>query len=246
MWGEFFNMSDLENQKRAIRSARQCQRNWDLTKTVPDEHIDHWIDLATHAPSKQDEAFFDLYVLTDREKIDFLCKEHSWGFTMLPGVNDWVTRNPQMGANVLFIFNRKMPSIEIRNNEKDGSFREYNHPHRVNNQYTSIGIASGIVTFSANQMGYVTGYGKNFGFIEEPKHSQDVWGEVLGIPKEENHLTYSVGIGYPTEGLLWNESKDNKEFLVGGPVNYEVRTATYDYKYSQYSKTKRDIKVVKI
>ena len=239
-------MNDMENQKKAIRGARQCQRNWDLTKTVPEEHIDHWIDLATNAPSKQDEAFFDLYVVTDREKIDYLYKEHTWGFTMLPGIKDWVARNPQMGANVLFIFNRKMPSVDIRNNEKDGSFRDPNHPNRVNNQYTSIGIASGIVAFSANQMGYVTGYGKNFGFIEEPKHSQDVWGEVLCIPKEENHLTYSVGIGYPAEGLLWNESKDNKEFLVGGPVDYEIRTAKDNYKYSQYSKTKRDIKVVKI
>lgn len=240
-------MNDMENQKKAIRSARRCQRNWDLTKTVPEEHIDHWIDLATNAPSKQDEAFFDLYVVTDREKIDYLCKEHTWGFTMLPGIKDWVARNPQMGANVLFIFNRKLPPIEkIRNSEKDGSFRKHDHPHRINNQYTSIGIASGIVAFSANQMGYVTGYGKNFGFIEQPKHSQDVWGEVLGIPKEENYLTYSIGIGYPAEGLLWNESKDNKEFLVGGPVDYEIRTAKHDYKYSQYSNTKRNTKVVKI
>lgn len=236
----------LEDERNAIDHARRCQRNWDLSKPIPNEHIEHWIYLATHAPSKQDESFFDLYVLTDRDKIDYLYKEHSWGFTMLPGVKDWVTRNPQMGANVLFIFNRKMPSSEIRNNEKDGSFREPNHPHRINNQYTSIGIASGIVAFSASNMGYRTGYGKNFGFIEEPKHSQDVWGEVLGIPKEENHLTYSVGIGYPVEGLAWNESADNKEFLVGGPVDCESRTATCDYRYSQYSKTKRDIKVVKI
>ena len=74
-------MSNLEAEKKAVDIARRCQRNWDLSKTVPQEHIDHLIYLATHAPSKQDESFFDLYVVTDRDKIDYLCKEHSWGFT---------------------------------------------------------------------------------------------------------------------------------------------------------------------
>lgn len=239
-------MNDLEKQKRAVENARQCQRNWDLSKTIPEEHIDHWIHLATNAPSKQDESFFDLYVLTDRDKIDYLYKDHTWGFTMLPGMKDWVSRNPQMGANVLFLFNRKLPESDIRNNEKDGSFREANHPHRINNQYTSIGIASGIVSFSANTMGYATGYGKNFGFIEQPKHSQEIWGEVLGIPKEENQLTYSLGIGYPDPDLEWYQSKDNKDFLTGGPVDYKIQTGSKDHVYSRYSETKRTIKVTRI
>lgn len=236
----------LEDQRKAIDNARRCQRNWDLSKPIPEEHIEHWTYLATHAPSKQDESFFDLYVITDRDKIDYLYKEHSWGFTMLPGMNDWVSRNPQMGANVLFVFNRKLPNGEIRNNEKDGTFRTTDHPNRVNNQYTSIGIASGIVAFSANQMGYATGYGKNFGYIEEPKHSQEIWGEVLGVPEDQNFLTYSLGIGYPNEELKWNESYDNKEYLVGGPVDYEVKTAPKDHKYSVYSKSTRDIKVIRV
>lgn len=248
MWlrGKLFSMNDLEKQKQAIASARRCQRNWDLTKTVSEEHIDHWIDLASQAPSKQDEAFFDLYVLTDREKIDYLYKEHSWGFTMIPGAKDWVSRNPQMGANVMFIFNRKLPSEDIRNNEKDGTFKAADHPARINNQFTSIGIASGIIAFSANQLGYVTGYGKNFGFIEQPSPSQEAWGEVLGIPNEENQLTYSLGIGFPNTDLAHNQSYDNKEFLAGGPVDYEVKSASRDMMYSTYSKTIRDIKVVRV
>lgn len=244
VWRKFFSMN-LEGEKKAIDIARRCQRNWDLSKPIPNEHIEHWIYLATHAPSKQDESFFDLYVLTNRDKIDYLYKEHSWGFTMLPGVKDWVSRNPQMGANILFCYNRKMPK-DIRNNEKDGSFRVSEHPNRVNNQYTSIGISSGIVAFSAANMGYMTGYGKNFGFIEEPKHSQDIWGEVLGIPKNENNLTYSLGIGYPVEGLNWNESVNNNEYLEGGPINYEIKTISHNHKYSTFSNTERNIKVTRI
>lgn len=239
-------MTNIDNQKKAIKVARRCQRNWDLSKTIPEEHINHWIELITQAPSKQDEAFFDLYVLTDREKIDYLYKEHSWGFTMIPGFNDWVSRNPQMGANAMFIFNRKLPSSDIRNNEKDGTFRTTDHPNRINNQYTSIGIASGIVAFSAAQLGYVTGYGKNFGFKEHPVHSDHVWCDVLGIPLEENNLTYSLGIGFPDSDLKWYQSKDNKEYLTGGPVNYETKSSATDRVYSKYSESKRDIKVTKI
>ena len=94
-------MMNFEIEKQAVDNARRCQRNWDHSKSIPEEHIDHWIYLATHAPSKQDESFFDLYVLTDREKIDYLYKDHTWGFTLLPGIKDYVGRNPQMNKKYL-------------------------------------------------------------------------------------------------------------------------------------------------
>lgn len=239
-------MTNFEIEKQAVDNARRCQRNWDHSKSVPEEHIDHWIYLATHAPSKQDESFFDLYVVTDRGKIDYLYRNHTWGFTMLPGIKDYTARNPQMNANILFVFNRKVDEEDIRNNEKDGSVRDPNAASRWDNAFTSIGIASGIVAFSANMMGYATGYGKNFGYIEEPKYSQDVWGEVLGVPAEENRLTYSLGIGYPDENLKWYQSKDNADYLTGGPINYKKITTDKDIVYSKYSTLERDIKVFKI
>ena len=237
-------MINLQAEKNSIDIARRCQRNWDLSKSVPQEHIDHWTYLATHAPSKQDESFFDLYVITDRDKIDYLCKEHSWGFTAQAN-KDWVVRNPQMGANVLFCFNRKMNEEEVRNFDKFGTVRDPNATSRWDNAYTSIGIASGVVCFSATNMGYVTGYGKNFGYKEKPEHSQDAWGEVLEIPKEENKLTYSLGIGYPDESLEWNETRD-KEYLAGGPIDWEVNTSQEEYKYFPFSTKERTIKVVQI
>jgi hypothetical protein len=237
-------MTELENERNAIDVARRCQRNWDLSKTIPEEHIDHWIYLATHAPSKQDESFFDLYVLTDREKIDYLMREHSWGFTAFPG-RDWVVRNPQMGANILFCFNRKMNEMEVRNHDKFGIVRDPNATSRWDNAYTAIGIASGIVAFSAAKMGYATGYGKNFGYKENPD-SQREWGSVLGIPDDENRLTYSLGIGFPNENLKWSHSENNKEYLTGGPAEWEEKEFPSDYKYFPYSTKQRIIKVAKI
>jgi len=238
-------MTDLNKEKSAIDSARRCQRNWDLTRKVPEEHIDHWTYLATHAPSKQDESFFDLYVVTDREKIDFLVREHSWGFTAVDG-KDWVVRNTQMGANAMFIFNRKMNEDEVRNFDKFGERRDPNATSRWDNAYTAIGIASGIIAFSANNMGYKTGYGKNFGYKEMPKMSHDVWCEVLGVPEGEQRLTYSLGIGYPDEDLEWFQSKDNNEYLTGGPVLWEQKELPGNYSYLPYSRLERTIKVFKV
>ena len=236
-------MIDLEREKNAIDIARRCQRNWDFSKTVPQEHIEHWIYLAAHAPSKQDESFFDLYVLTDREKIDYLMHEHSWGFTILPG-KDWVVRNPQMGANVLFCFNRKMNETEVRNYDKFGDVRDVNATSRWDNAYTAIGIASGIIAFSAANMGYSTGYGKNFGYKERPD-SQKEWGKVLGIPDSENRLTYSLGVGYPNEDLKWYETTDN-EYISGGPIDWKQKEFPNNYKYFPYSTKERNIKVTVI
>jgi len=239
-------MMDLYNQKKAVDQARRCQRNWDHSKSVPEEHINHWIYLATNAPSKQDESFFDLYVVTDRGKIDYLYRNHTWGFTMLPGIKDYTARNPQMDANILFVFNRKVDEEDIRNNEKDGSIRDPNASSRWDNAFTSIGIASGIVAFSASMMGYATGYGKNFGYVEEPKYSQEVWGEILGVPVDSNRLTYSLGIGYPDENLEWYQSKNNTEYLTGGPIKPKIVDTGKDINYSKYSTLERNIKVFKI
>lgn len=237
----------LERERDAIDIARRCQRNWDYSRQVPEEHIDHWIYLATHAPSKQDESFFDLYVITDRELLEKLYRDHTWGFTMFPGGSDYVARNPQMNAPVLFVYNMKMNTDEVRNNNKDGSVRDPNAASRWDNAYTAVGISSGIVAFSAANLGYNTGYGKNFGYLENPD-SQQIWADELGIPRENNRITYSLGIGYGNEDMQWNESIDNNEFITNGPLveNAQIRTMKSDYKYSRMSEIPRNIEVIRI
>ena len=46
-------------------------------------------------------------------------------------------RNPQMDANILFVFNRKVDEEDIRNNEKDGSVRDRG-TSRWDNAFTSM------------------------------------------------------------------------------------------------------------
>lgn len=36
-------MNNLDRQKEIIDSIRQCQRNWDLSRDIPQEHLDHLV-----------------------------------------------------------------------------------------------------------------------------------------------------------------------------------------------------------
>ena len=97
----------FEEEKKAITTIRKCQRNWDLSKEIPSEHIDHWIYIAKNSPSKQDEGYFNVRIIKNRELIDQL-KLHTWGQSVKVGSLKGVARNPQMGASVYILFTEKL------------------------------------------------------------------------------------------------------------------------------------------
>lgn len=208
-------MNNLDKEKNAVQTVRKCQRNWDLSKTIPQAHIDHWIYLATNSPSKQDEARFGLCVVTNkeiREKIydDFIWGSHRFG-------ND-AGRNTQAGANALFIF----AEIEATDDEYDTDGINQNHDV-VSDEFDlrtslnfnrDIGLAMGIISFSAAQMGYRTGFNTNLYYN---KHTTEDWKKLLGIPVETVWKPAVIlGIGYPDPNLEWFQSND-LEYLEADP-----------------------------
>ena len=48
---------DIDKEKDYIKTIQRCQRNWDLSKEIPQEHINHWLWIAQNAPSKRTEAY---------------------------------------------------------------------------------------------------------------------------------------------------------------------------------------------
>jgi len=207
----------LEKEKQIIDTIRRCQRNWDYSKSIPDEHIDHWIYIAQHAPSKQDESYFNLYVITNKEKIDLL-SNHTWGHTMeiAPGNFTGVTRNTQMAANAYFLFTFKLPPTN-REVKPDGQLYDQTGSEleeRKRNGLVAIGIAAGLIAQSAADLGYKTGFNTNHCSHARGGPDQTrVWRETLGIGYSEN-ITVGLGIGYPEEGKARNEHNET-EFLVG-------------------------------
>ena len=220
----------MENHLNISKTIRKCQRNWDLSKTIPKEHIKHLAHIAKHAPSKQDEAYFDLAVITSRKIIDQI---HEWsvGFLQfdenhnpLPSI-----KNPQTAAKLLFIWFKKTPPT-IRNyyqnqpgyhtpnpTEKDGAPKRQDEPSRRDNAYTSIGISTGVTAWAAAELGYVTGFSKNLGESNALK-------ALLNIDLEP---TYSLGIGFPDTSLPHNVSHEGNVY--NSFSNRKRKTKIYYY-----------------
>jgi hypothetical protein len=205
---------NLDDEKKIIDTIRRCQRNWDLEKSIPKEHIDHWIYIAQNSPSKQDESYYNLYVITNKEKIQFLL-DHTWGHTMMiaPGNYTGVTRNTQMGANAYFLYTFKFPPTirEVYENGKPYDQKGKDFNERMRNGYAAIGISMGLIAQSAARLGYKTGFNTNHGMRGSP--GGKIWRETLGIGDNEI-ISFGVGIGYSQEGRKRNEHNET-EFLIG-------------------------------
>ena len=56
----------MEKNLKISDTIRRCQRNWDVTKKIPNEHIQKLSHIAKYAPSKQDEGYLFLKIVCPR------------------------------------------------------------------------------------------------------------------------------------------------------------------------------------
>ena len=221
----------IKDIKKTSEVIRRCQRNWDHSKSIPREHIELLAEVAKNSPAKQDEAYFDVYAITDRALIEKLYEE-SDGFTtgVLQGEKFEVYPNSQTRANLVFCWVARQPTTMrnyyqddhdydafdksdkgIDNVKEPGSPKDPNEWSRnIENTYTSIGISTACVAMAAARLGYVTGYNKNVGDFDEIielKTSETVW------------MRYTLGIGFPNEDKPHYIDDEGREFL-----SYSLKT----------------------
>lgn len=179
------------NIKEIIHKSQHVQRNWDLSKEIPQEHLDILIEAATQCPSKQNIAYYGVHVITDRTLIEEI-HSHTTGFG--PNVFNLEEKsletNTQVLANVLFCFTFHEASrlqtkrfLQQANGLTDLTINKFIEEQDRN---TAIGIASGYVNFISNLLGYSTGF---CGCFETE--------EIHTILTEEPILL--LGIGFPDE-----------------------------------------------
>ena len=226
---------DIDAEKSAVLTTRRCQRNWDVSSTIPEEHIQHWIYMAQNAPSKQDLGHYNLYVITDTGLINTLF-EHSWGCTTkltptgeiidghvamqidMPGhVLAW-PRAPFTPADLIWGRTRnsqvkgnlcllmcRKEPMNHRGKNLDGTSRARNDADVRDQGFVSCGIALGQISLSAANLGYRTGYNTCFGTGDQAKQKVK---DLLGIGEHE-HLLHSLTIGFPQPNRSHWESDDN-------------------------------------
>jgi len=233
-------MNHLDKEKETIVKIRKCQRNWDLSKKIPQEHIDHWIYLCENAPTKQDESRYALCVVTDKKIKDIIYDDYCWG-SHRHGVN--AGRNTQVGANALFVFGETESFTDNENdvvgvdNDRDSDNVSDGFDYRSDINFNrDIGIAMGIVAFSAGMMGYYTGFNTN---VIYNKHNYKDWMNLLGY-KEYFRPRVILGIGHPDPTLKWFESRD-LEYIDPDPRESDLDKKTMLEDYKGIRKTWTDV-----
>jgi len=162
---------------KAIHRSQHCQRNWDLSKSIPQEDIELIKEAATQCPSKQNISYFRLQMITNREVIEkvynltqgaIMDKENNSGPKGGYPPRGRSYTNPQTLANLLLVYERK--TIDEIDNGEEGPPRNaetYNksigqldeiHAWSIERDATlALGISAGYVNFISNMLGYATG-----------------------------------------------------------------------------------------
>ena len=217
-------MVDIKKQKEYIEKIQKCQRNWDYSKEIPKEHIDYLLWVAQNAPSKQHEAYYDVYYTYKRKTIEELYK-WTWGSTHSSDITNrppatW--RNPQVNANFFMLFVMKHPPT-ARNSMVDGTTAKTDHAPRWENGLVAVGTALGLVMRAAAELGYATGCNKN---NSQGPDCDFNWERRLGLfddiyVHKKKKMLYGLGIGYPQEGRPRNEF-DDYELVIGAANGHNL------------------------
>lgn len=142
-----FTHSDV---KKAVIRSQHCQRNWDLSRDIPQEDIDLIIHSVTECPSKQNHAFYKVHVITDRNKIEQIHK-NTEGFLL--DNNEWTT-NSQTLANLLLVFE----GVETSEKHKQKNETYEGSSWSVERDtHMAVGVAAGYANLTASILGYGTG-----------------------------------------------------------------------------------------
>jgi len=151
---------------KAIIRSQHCQRNWDLTKSMPEDDLNLLITAATQCPSKQNVAFYQCHFITNREIIEAV-HETTRGFTTRYIPYEAET-NSQTLANLLIVFEEYdyRPGLvgDIHRSDETRAILNNNGivPESIKEQLKrdremAVGIAAGYLNLTASILGYGTG-----------------------------------------------------------------------------------------
>jgi nitroreductase len=166
--------------KTAVDISNRAQRNYDLTKSIPQEDLDTLIYAAANSPSKQNELHYSLNVSTDSD-INYQIYEQTKKFTLYNPDNSLVgtidktgnynqdntnsVTNSQILANAIFVYHDAHPQKENNSHQinLDHALARSNPDNtNINKNYNqqrnySVGISVGELILTAGLLGYRTG-----------------------------------------------------------------------------------------
>jgi len=233
---------DIKDQiKNASTVTNKAQRNYDLTKFIPQEDLDTLIYAAANSPSKQNETHYSLHVYTDQTIIKQIYS-HTKKFTLARTQEDKdqsfsvendvfmqhddnSVTNSQIYANALFVYVKDASTINKYNvqhhaaklNPNSSAAKKYEEQIAY-----SIGISVGELILSAGLLGYNTG-------ICSALDTRSIR-DILGIKQNPKLL---VGVGYPNSQLERTQhsellNKDIPERFRTGELDEHMKFPSFD------------------
>lgn len=238
---------DWDSERKTMLKIQKCQRNWDHDKwfTINEELrtqiVNELLWVATNAPSKQHEGYYDVYYTADRKVIEEISR-YTWGYTHRRNPPaTW--RNSQANASVYFLFVAKEPNSQLNCNA-DGTLKVNTDKNRWQNAYCSIGIAIGLTMRAASKMGFETGCNKSHNDL----NGDDFWPKKLGIMEEvangTKEICYGLGVGFGKEGVERYIS-DETELMIGAGNGSKI-TTTGQETHPRTGKKMRKAKIVSL
>lgn len=165
----------------AILKSQRTQRNWDLSKQIPEEHIKVIETAVTQCPSKQNITFYKPIFITNRELIEKIHEKTMGAYTVDKETGEGKPNtNPQVLANLLVALVEdydvndlpKNPQVKqhfgIQLSNYDIENEQYKYRDRAHmmdqlesqykrDQAIAIGIAAGYMNLASSMLGYSTG-----------------------------------------------------------------------------------------
>ena len=232
----------MDNDKiiKAVLRSQRCQRNWDLSKQIPQEDIDVIAAAVTQCPSKQNLTFYKPLFVTNREKIEAIHAASMLAGTINKESKEYVMRTQsQLLANLLVVLVEdhdpddleKSPSmmshytgtlpqdivdshIQYYNNDMDRMLELFEEDYK-RDKAVAVGIAAGYMNLAASLLGYSTGCCQCF--------DMPMVQRILGVDKQ---ILLIMGIGFkdekrnrrehhihPTEIFPTNQKKINVDLI---------------------------------
>ena len=190
--------------ERTIAKSQQCNRNWDLSKQIPEDDIKTMKQSVTQCSSKQNRVFYKVLYTQDRDKIEAIHDAtDGFAYGIVPEDGTYLTTtNPQVLANTLFVFakDRDVNMGARTRKENDLGIEEArNSEQGKTDENRAIGIAAGYLTLTANLLGYESGCCQCF----DRDKVKSILGEdvflLMGVgygdktrPRKEHHMDPSI------------------------------------------------------
>jgi len=203
---------EIEELLKASENSQRCQRNYDLSREIPEYDLRALAQIVANSPSKQNEKHIGLAVVTNKNIIQQLYNKTK---TVILKPNNlsiedvcdnsgekweqdqrYVIENSQVLASAVFVFYKDVDGTYLEAGDSIFAMKE-DAPdytlHMFGRQvFTSMGIAIGEFLLAAHLMGYKTGCCAAF--------RQNEIAEILSL--SEKKVPYvMVGLGYHNPNL---------------------------------------------